>query len=109
MPKHYLLSLPIMGSDVVIHCYTMTNKRSDLERVMNKMMEVVEEEVGKLFAPIFLSTGPLTPGTTKMIREFVVEHSPDKGETLRKSTDFHFTIWGMKQSDPENLKLMEIH
>jgi hypothetical protein len=99
-----------MGSDAVFHCYVMTNKRSDLEHMANKMLEVVEDAIGgKIRAPIFLSTGPLDPATAKTLRKFVAEHSPDKGEMLRKAKNFHFTFWGMKQSDPENSELMKIH
>jgi len=108
MPKHYLLSLPLMQQDVVVHCYVMTNEKADMELIANKMMEVVEDIHGRVMMPIMLCT-PLESSGIKAVRKIVCANSSDKGKTLREATDFHFTMFGTRRGNPDDTRLMSLH
>lgn len=108
MSKHYLLSLPMPEHGMTMHCYMMSNNEDDLRAVAAKLLEVAEEKVGKTQLPMMVSS-PLADSDAMEIRSAIADQCEKTKKLLREAKDFHFSIWGMASSDPDNLRLMKLH
>ena len=107
MPKHYLLSMPILGSGSTLHCYLMTNDARDIEVMGQRMLGVAEARYGEPRMPVILST-PLEPAGKKIVRAHISTNAEIK-KLLREATDFHTSVFEMVDGDPVCKKLMELH
>jgi hypothetical protein len=90
-----------------MHAYMMSNDKGSLPAAVNKLVEVTEEHIQGPYAPMVLGT-PLTVAGTKAVRKHVARN-PEAAKLMKEATDFHMTIWGMADKDPDCERLMELH
>jgi hypothetical protein len=90
-----------------MHSYLMTNDKKDIERVVNKMMSALDG-MGVRALPIVLVT-PLTDAVDTVRQILCNSGDPEIKRNLDTATDFHFSIFALNASDPDNARLMELH
>jgi hypothetical protein len=104
--EHHLVALPLSGGRS-LHAYLMTtNRMPHLRNACARMLKVAEEITGGTVLPMFVSTGPLSPETTKMVRD-ILNETPEVKKNLQTATDYHLTVF-MPPAEID-ARLMEIH
>jgi hypothetical protein len=107
--KHHLLSLPLDRAST-LHAYMMTDKPTDalpalLEAACNKMIHLIEDSDREEAMPTIEITS-LSPKLIKIVQAIIEVECSKAKEGWETATDFHFTTWVMRNSDPRNKRLM---
>lgn len=103
---HYLLTVPF-GVGMHLHAYVITNSRDILAGVMDKMFQVIEQDLGeRVMMPIVLQT---TLGDGVNVVRGIISKDAKVARHLATVKDFHLTVFGMHESNPDDVRLMALH
>ncbi|GEP59462.1 hypothetical protein [Reyranella soli] len=104
MIKHYLLTIPLAGSN--LHGYLMTNDKRHVAAVLEKMVgEVIPKTGDRMALPMVLQTE--LGDAAGRVRD-VIMADPQARECLLAARDFHFSAFSAPDPDIDRA-LMELH
>jgi hypothetical protein len=103
--EHYLMTIDVGNAH--LHGYLMTADESDMTKIIDKMMQIAEENTQGFLLPIILST-KLGDGA-QVVRDMLGEMSEELKQTLDKARNFHVSVFVMHKENPSDARLMELH
>lgn len=103
--KHYLITLTLNGG-IHLNSYLITNDEALVEKVTSMVLNKAGEMKAD-YIPIVLVTN-LGTGA-EVVRDYLREYAPETRQLIDSYTEFHHTMWAMREDDPAAERLMALH
>lgn len=110
MPQHYIIGFQV--GPYRMHGYAIRPDGVGCMDVVEYMTDKAEQEakeMGTIFMPIALVTGPLSPDAIVKVQALVRAVDPEIAKLVDEAEDWHVTVWTTGAEHPSHEPIWEMH